>query len=58
MAEAERERLRVRAATKLLLERVDGLARKTEEEATQVCRFRQMDVFVLVQSTFHDGAAG
>lgn len=36
MAKAERERLRVRAATESLLERADGLARKAEEEATQV----------------------
>lgn len=36
MAGAERERLRVRAATESLLERADLLGRKAEEEATQV----------------------
>lgn len=39
VAEAERERRRVRAATETLLERADGLARKAEEEAAQVFSF-------------------
>eukprot|EP00903_Cladosiphon_okamuranus_P012045 g11310.t1 len=38
VAEAERERLRIRDATESLLERVDGLARKAEQEATKAAK--------------------
>lgn len=65
VAEAERERLRVRAATETLLERVNGLARKAEEEATEVhmdihmyiIRFRYVEVRFVLQSAARGGAA-
>lgn len=46
VAEAERERLRARGATETLLERVDSLARKAEEEAAQVFRFGHVEACV------------